>query len=598
LDTDGNKVSLNPKKNGYEITQKEKQIAEAIKEIALSLGFYAKISEKIGTIKKLNFKGLYYRVSIYGNNLHEIPCLVERKKHYDLPKHKNTRNPACTGFEVVQTGIEDYYGFNIDGNRRFLLWDYTVTHNCLIDIYEGWQLKKPSFTQGGESTINPYAFSFHPSTVEEMESKGGANFKMLCDDSDYYERNRITGQTPSGLWNLFIPAFDGLENYIGPFGESIIDDPTPEQQKYNCGRDHGSKKYIASRIAGYKQKGTPKAMRDLASFTRKHPMCWADCWRTQGGDLGFDKEKLHQRLEELERQITEKKDPRKRGDFWWKLPNDERLISAEDYVKQGFDKYVNQTHKVVWEYDENGPWYMSDMIEQNQSNLRIWDGDKGMFRLRDEPTKILGVDPGKYHTVADAERREDKAKFSYQAAALYDTVKKQFIASLMVKIDSIDVFSEKCLMACIYFNAEALLELNVTETLRWYEQRRHGSFGGGNGGFLKHLYKAEQGQYAQLPGVTTGGGVGGNKDSMFNCVKDYIAFLLHKENHHEIIEQWNAIGGKEEMNKYDMFAASAICLFGERMSFVHIHDSEYGEEEKKEDFKLEHWVGSAHTGIR
>ena len=32
------------------------------------------------------------------------------------------------------------------------------------------------------------------------------------------------------------------------------------------------------------------------------------------------------------------------------------------------------------------------------------------------------------------------------------------------------------------------------------------------------------------------GGVGGTKDTMFNCVKDYIGFMLHKENHHEIIE--------------------------------------------------------------
>lgn len=466
-----------------------------------------------------------------------------------------------------------------------------------LDVYEAWQVKKPSFTQGGESTINPYCLSLHPSTVEEMERMGGANYKMLCDDSDYYERNRITGQTASGLWTLFIPAYDGLENYVGPYGESIIDDPTPEQAAYT-GRNHGSKEYIASRIESYKKKGTPKALRDLASFTRKHPMCYADCWRTQGGDLGFNKENLHSRLEELERQITEKKDPRKRGDFWWKIPGDDRLISAEEYVKQGMDRFVNQTHRVVWEYSEDGPWYMSDMIEENQSNLRTWDSDKGMFRLRHEPTKIIGIDPGKYQSIADAERREDKAKYSFQAAAIYDTMKKNFIASLMVKIDSIDVFSEKCLMAAIYFNAEALIELNVGETLRWFEQRRHGSFGGGNGGFLKHLFKVEQNEYAQLPGVTTGGGVGGTKDTMFNCVKDYIGFMLHKENHYEIIEQWNAIGGKEEMNKYDLFAASAICLLGEKMSYVRISDSEYGQEKEEEKFNINDWMGEARTGVR
>lgn len=468
---------------------------------------------------------------------------------------------------------------------------------CLIDIYEGWQLKKPSFTQGGESTINPFAFSFHPSTVEEMETKGGANFKMLCDDSDYYERNRITGQTASGLWNLFIPAYDGLENYIGPFGESIIDDPTPEQQAYT-GRDHGSKEYIASRIDFYRKKGTPKAMRDLASFTRKHPMCYADCWRTQGGDLGFDQEKLDKRIEELGRDIAEKRDPRKRGDFWWKIPGDDRLISAEEYVKQGLDRFVNQFHRVVWEYDEDGPWYMSDMIEQNQSNLRVWDNDRGMFRLRDEPHRIIGIDPGQYHTIADSEKREDKAKYSYQAAAIYDTKTKNFIASLMVKIDSIDVFSEKCLMASIYFNAEALIEVNIKDSLRWFEQRRHGGLGGGKSGYLKYLFEVDKNLYANTPGVTTGGGAGGHKDSLFNCIRDYISFLLYKENHLEAIEQWKSIKGKEEMTKHDLFVATALCLLGERMSYIRIDDGEYGEAKKDEDFNLSDWMGESTSGFR
>ena len=43
---------------------------------------------------------------------------------------------------VQQLGIDDYYGFEIDGNRRFVLGDFTVTHNTVMAINIISQLKK------------------------------------------------------------------------------------------------------------------------------------------------------------------------------------------------------------------------------------------------------------------------------------------------------------------------------------------------------------------------------------------------------------------------------------------------------------------------
>ena len=37
-------------------------------------------------------------------------------------------------------GEDNYYGFEIDGNRRFLLGDFTVTHNTMLAIYLSWAL--------------------------------------------------------------------------------------------------------------------------------------------------------------------------------------------------------------------------------------------------------------------------------------------------------------------------------------------------------------------------------------------------------------------------------------------------------------------------
>ena len=45
-----------------------------------------------------------------------------------------TQKPAYSSTNIVvkQRGIEQYYGFEIDGNRRFLLGDFTVTHNTIM----------------------------------------------------------------------------------------------------------------------------------------------------------------------------------------------------------------------------------------------------------------------------------------------------------------------------------------------------------------------------------------------------------------------------------------------------------------------------------
>lgn len=42
--------------------------------------------------------------------------------------------------ELVSRGVGDYYGFEIDGNRRFLLGDFTVTHNTVMSLNMACQI--------------------------------------------------------------------------------------------------------------------------------------------------------------------------------------------------------------------------------------------------------------------------------------------------------------------------------------------------------------------------------------------------------------------------------------------------------------------------
>lgn len=121
LDTDGYY------ENGYyEITSKFKLLAEQIKTLALSLGFMATLHSTMKKSQTMNEKREYYRVNIMGSNLDEIPCIVERRI---ANPRMSAKDPTMYGFRVFEKGVGPYDGFELDENGRFLLEDFTVSHN-------------------------------------------------------------------------------------------------------------------------------------------------------------------------------------------------------------------------------------------------------------------------------------------------------------------------------------------------------------------------------------------------------------------------------------------------------------------------------------
>lgn len=131
LDTDGHLGNVDNKRSSYDLIQKNYTLAKDIEYLVRSLGFYTKIvkCEKSCMFKGTKRTGTYYRMSIGGNNIHEIPCLVPRKKAI---VRTTPVDSSHTGIEVETLNIGDYYGFELDGNHRFLLGDTTVTHNSTI----------------------------------------------------------------------------------------------------------------------------------------------------------------------------------------------------------------------------------------------------------------------------------------------------------------------------------------------------------------------------------------------------------------------------------------------------------------------------------
>lgn len=128
IDSDGSKNN-----NCYDIIQKSEILMDDIIYLSRSLGFaaYKSKCEKSCTYKGERKVGTYYRTTIHGDGLHEIPVKCPRKTCEVRKQIKDTLN---TRIRIEKLEVDDYYGFEIDGNRRFLLGDFTVTHNTVMAL--------------------------------------------------------------------------------------------------------------------------------------------------------------------------------------------------------------------------------------------------------------------------------------------------------------------------------------------------------------------------------------------------------------------------------------------------------------------------------
>ena len=130
LDSDG---SYCEKGKTFEISQKSDILANDILFLVRSLGFAAYLSkgEKSCMYNGEKKTGLYNRITISGNNLDEIPTKVKRKR---AEKRLQIKDVLITGVKVSYARRDEYFGFCIDGNRRYLMGDFTVTHNTCSAI--------------------------------------------------------------------------------------------------------------------------------------------------------------------------------------------------------------------------------------------------------------------------------------------------------------------------------------------------------------------------------------------------------------------------------------------------------------------------------
>jgi replicative DNA helicase len=207
---------------GGEITQNSLAMATQIKFLCDSLGYRTSLIEKQATIAELNYEKTVYRVRFFGN-VDEIPVKVERKKAKQWTCNRSWNQ---TGISVELDSEDEYFGFEIDGNKLFLLEDMTVVHNTTVamNIAENFAIK------GNK-----------PVAVFSMEMPGDAIVMRMMSSLGGIEQQRVrSGDLDDDDWPRLTTALTMLNNTKIFIDDSAALSPTEiRARSRRLAREHG-----------------------------------------------------------------------------------------------------------------------------------------------------------------------------------------------------------------------------------------------------------------------------------------------------------------------------------------------------------------------
>jgi len=215
LDTTGSTVKQKNSSITFEVMQKNKTLAEDICFIARSLEFYCSVKEK-------EVNGVtHYRLILSGKTW-EIPTKL--KKVVKRPLKENYLN---FGFDIEPLGEGDYYGFSLDGNHRFLLGDFTVSHNTfggmasvLYDAYLLSCFKNPHALFERLSSNTPIVFSLHMNKFENTKRNLYGPLRRTWEAMPFvkkyipYSRSMTTSLIINDIIHI-VPMIASPDSYIG-----------------------------------------------------------------------------------------------------------------------------------------------------------------------------------------------------------------------------------------------------------------------------------------------------------------------------------------------------------------------------------------------
>ena len=222
MDSDGYRTE-----GGYEYVSKLKRLAEDVAFLARSIGLAAYISECRKECCNNHVWGTYWRVGISGD-CSALPLKVVRKATPNIRRQK--KDVLVTGIRVEPYSCGEYYGFEITGDKRFLLGDFTVTHNSstLAFIIKDFQPKR--------AIVIAHRRELIWQLKEEIEQVTGLTVAIemgdVFSDETLFEKAQVvvaTVQTLSRRLAKFRPdefgllVYDEAHHSVAPVNRKVVD---------------------------------------------------------------------------------------------------------------------------------------------------------------------------------------------------------------------------------------------------------------------------------------------------------------------------------------------------------------------------------------
>ena len=327
-----------------------------------------------------------------------------------------------------------------DGEKLHLLYlDEAGKWEKPTDIREAWRIQRTCLIVGrkvvGKAMVG--------STVNPM-SKGGTEYKGLWEDSNPGERNK-NGRTRSGLYRLFIPAYNSLEGFFDKYGRPVIEDPEVHIEGIDGEYIHmGAKTFLKNERDSLKNDAS-----ELNEVIRQFPFTEDEAFRDSIESSIFNVGQIYEQVEHNDSLFP---NPVVTGSFSWK----------------GGKKDT----EVVFTPDPQGRFKVSWMPDPELRNLKAFDNNK-----RVAPNKHLGcggVDS--YDLDATVDGRGSKGALHLYNKFNMDVPSNTFVLEYASRPPLAAIFYEDVLMSAVFYGYPILIENNKYGIARYFESRGYDGY--------------------------------------------------------------------------------------------------------------------------
>lgn len=181
LDTDGS-----VHRSGWEFSNTNKQIADAVVFLARSLGHSASSIVSRTTTCQTGVSCLSWRTHI--SPVGPLPTKLKIP-----PVRRQRKNPLTNGFSVEALGVGDYYGFSVEGpDKRYLLGDFSITHNSVAAAQCAWH----EAISGGNPLIISTELSAHEYVARILSNACSIPIWVLQDCRNFAQMRQAVAMKP------------------------------------------------------------------------------------------------------------------------------------------------------------------------------------------------------------------------------------------------------------------------------------------------------------------------------------------------------------------------------------------------------------------